>query len=83
MQKRQATPVWSLGWENYLESEMATLSSILAWKIPWTEEPGRQRPMGSKKPDTTELIHTYVALSAVPEINITHYYTIWEEECFW
>ena len=55
---------------------MATHSSILAWKIPWTEEPGRQQPMGSKKSDTTELIHTYVALGAVPEINITHYYNI-------
>ena len=50
--------------------------SILAWKIPRTEERGRQQPMGSKEPDTTELIHTYVALSAVPEINISHYYNI-------
>ena len=32
--------VWSLGWEDALEKEMATHSSILAWKIPWTEEPG-------------------------------------------
>ena len=55
---------------------MATHSSILAWKIPWTEEPGRQQPMGFKESDTTELIHTYMALSAVPEINITHYYNI-------
>ena len=35
------TPVRSLGWENSLEKEMATHSSILAWRIPWTEEPGR------------------------------------------
>ena len=34
----QETPVPSLGWENPLELEMATCSSILAWKIPWTEE---------------------------------------------
>ena len=33
--------VWSQGWEDLLEKEMATHSSILAWKIPWTEEPGR------------------------------------------
>ena len=33
--------VRSLGWEDPLEEEMATHSSILAWKIPWTEEPGR------------------------------------------
>ena len=38
----QETWVWSLGWENPLEEEMATHSSILAWEIPWTEEPSRQ-----------------------------------------
>ena len=36
----QETPVEFLGWEDPLEKEMATLSSILAWEIPWTEEPG-------------------------------------------
>ena len=35
------TRVQSIGWEDPLEKEMATHSSILAWKIPWTEEPGR------------------------------------------
>ena len=39
MQEMQKTQVWSLGWEDPLEKEMATCSSILAWKIPWTEEP--------------------------------------------
>ena len=37
----QETQVQSLGWEDCLEKEMATHASILAWKIPWTEEPGR------------------------------------------
>ena len=37
----QETQVCSLGWEDPLEKEMATHSSTLAWKIPWTEEPGR------------------------------------------
>ena len=37
----QETLVQSLGWEGALEKEMATCSSILAWKIPWTEESGR------------------------------------------
>ena len=37
----QETWVQSLGWEDPLEDEMATHSSILAWRIPWTEEPGR------------------------------------------
>ena len=36
----QETQVQSLGWEDPLEKEMATHSSILAWEIPWTEEPG-------------------------------------------
>ena len=38
--------VWSMGQEDPLEEEMATHSSILAWKIPWTEEPGRLQSMG-------------------------------------
>ena len=40
------TWVQSLGWEDLLEKEMATHSSILAWKIPWMEEPGRLQSMG-------------------------------------
>ena len=36
----QETQVWSMGWEDPLEKGMATHSSILAWRIPWTEEPG-------------------------------------------
>ena len=43
------TWVQSLGWEDPLEKEMATHSSILAWKIPWTEEPGRLESMGSQR----------------------------------
>ena len=39
-------PVQSLGQENLLKQEVATPSSILAWKIPWTEEPGGLQPMG-------------------------------------
>ena len=38
-----------LGWENTLEKEMAPHSSTLAWKIPWTEEPGRPQSMGSQR----------------------------------
>ena len=43
------TQVQSLGQEDLLEKEMATHSSILAWKIPWMEEPGRLQSMGSKR----------------------------------
>ena len=45
----QETQVWTLGWKEPLEEEMATHSSILAWKIPWTEEAGGLQPMGSKR----------------------------------
>ena len=43
------TRVQSLGWEDSLEKEMEAHSSILAWKIPWTEEPGRLQSMGSQR----------------------------------
>ena len=43
------TQVQSLGWEDPLEKEMATHSSILAWKIPWMEEPGGLQSLGSQR----------------------------------
>ena len=43
------TQVQSLNWKDPLEEEMATHSSILAWRIPWTEEPGGLQSMGSLK----------------------------------
>ena len=51
------TWVRSLGWEDPLEKETATHSSILAWKIPWTKKPGGLQSMGSQEPDTTERLH--------------------------
>ena len=45
----QETQVRSLGWEDPLEKEMAADSSILAWRIPWTEEPGVLQSMGSQR----------------------------------
>ena len=45
----QETQVRSLGWEDPLEKEMATHSSILAWRIPWTEELGRLQSTGSQR----------------------------------
>ena len=45
----QETQVQSLGWGDPLEKEMAPHSSILAWKIPWMEEPGRLQSMGSQR----------------------------------
>ena len=50
----QETQVRFLGWEDSLEEEMTTHSNILAWKIPWIEEPGFLQSMGvSKESDTT------------------------------
>ena len=48
------TWVWSLGQEDPLEKETATHSSILAWRIPWAEEPGGLQSLGLKESDTTE-----------------------------
>ena len=51
------TWVRSLGQGDLLEKEMATHSSILAWRIPWTEELGGLQSMGRKESDTTERLH--------------------------
>ena len=48
------TWVQFLGWDDPLEKEMATDSSVLAWKIPWTEEPGELWSMGRKELDMTQ-----------------------------
>ena len=62
----QETQVQSLGWEDRLEKEMATHSSVLTWRIPRTEEPGGHSPWGHKvghdlvtKPPTTTQEHTF------------------------
>ena len=49
MQEPQKTRVRSLGWEDALEKEMATHSGILAWEIPWTEDPGRLQSIGLQR----------------------------------
>ena len=61
MQEPQEKQVQSLGWEDPLEEEMATHSSILARIIPWTEELSRLQFMGSESDTTevTELMHTH------------------------
>ena len=52
MQETLRDMVWSLDQEDPMEEEMATHSSILTWRIPWTEEPGGLQPMGSQKSQT-------------------------------
>ena len=53
----QETRIRSLGREDPLEKEMASHSSILAWRIPWTEESGGLQSMGSQESDTTERLN--------------------------
>ena len=53
MPAMQETWVGFLGWKDPLEKEMATHSSIFAWRIPWTEEPGGLQSTGSQVSDTT------------------------------
>ena len=53
----QETWVQFLGWEDLLEKEMATHSSTLAWRIPWTEEPGGLQSVGWQESDTTEQLN--------------------------
>ena len=49
----QKTQIQSLGWEDPLDKEMATHSSILTWRIPWTQEPGGLQFMGLQEMDKT------------------------------
>ena len=53
----QKTWVGSLGWEDLLQEGMAIHSSILAWEIPWSDEPGGYSPRGCKESDTTEQLN--------------------------
>ena len=56
MKEAQEMRVQSLGREDTLEKEMATHSSLLAWRIPWTEEPGCYSSRGHRESDTTEVM---------------------------
>ena len=59
MQEMQETQVWSLSWEDPLEKKMATHSSIFAWGIPWTEEPGGLQSKESQRSDMTAWASKY------------------------
>ena len=65
----QETWVRFLGLEDPLEKEMAIHSSILAWRIPWTEESDRLRPQDREESDTTERFHFDFSLSCIGEGN--------------
>ena len=62
----QETWVWSLGWEDSLEKGKATHSSILAWRIPWTEEPGGLWSMGSQRVGHDWATNTHTTYQVLP-----------------
>ena len=68
MQEMQETTVRFLGWGDSLEKEMAAHSSILAWIIPWTEDPGNHRPLGCKESDATERPTISSSLLLLPSV---------------
>ena len=65
MSAMQKTRVQSLGLEDFLKKEVATHSSIIAWRIPWAEEPGRLCPWSFKESDTTEQLTSQSGASQV------------------
>ena len=79
MQKREETRVQSLYWEDLLEEKMATHSRILAWRIPWTEEPGGLQSMGLQELDMTEPLKplppnsVYTVLSSCILLVLAHF----------
>ena len=76
----QETWVWSLGQEDPLEKEMATHCNILAWKIPWTEEPGRLQSTGSRRVRRDWAQHSTryrSSLLFICKLNLeSHFYTV-------
>ena len=69
--------IWSLGWKDPLEESMATYSSILAWEIPWTEEPAGLQSMGSQRVrhDWSDLAHTHAYMRRPKEEWVTPWVT--------
>ena len=79
----QETQLQSLSWEDPLEKGISTHSSILAWRIPWTEEPGRLQSMGSQKEsDMTEQLTLQILLHFLFSLWYSNYaYVIPLENC--
>ena len=78
MQETEETWIPSLGWEDPLEKEMATHSRILAWKIPWTEEPGGLESLGSHRQIPLSRRKHRLALIIIDELPEVIFYTKWE-----
>ena len=67
----QETGIWFLGGEDPLEKKMTTHSSILAWRIPWTEQPGGLQSVGLQESDTTERLNHQHIMCIFP-VNVYH-----------
>ena len=76
----------SLGWEEPLEKEMATHSSILVWRIPWTEEPGGLQSMGSQRvrhDSASEHTHTQCHRDAEQALPLVGLISIHSDQSLW
>ena len=74
---KQETWVWSLDWEYPLEKEMTTHSSILAWGIPWREEPGGLQSMRLQESDTTERLNDNIHTHTHTRVRACVYMCVW------
>ena len=84
--RNNETWAWSLGLEYFLEEGIATHSGIVAWRISWTEEPGRLQSIGSQRfrCDQSDLVHTYTMLLDWPKSLFRFLYNIlWKHIFFW
>ena len=75
----QEAQVWSLGQEEPLEKEMVTHSSVLAWEIAWTEEPGESQSMGSQKSWTQ--FGDWTATAVVLCLTLRNHHTVFRSNC--
>ena len=78
---KRETWVQFLGWEDPLEKEMATHSSTLAWKIPWTEEPGRPQSMGSQRVRHDWVTSLSLSFSSCGEQGLLSSCAAWPSHC--
>ena len=72
MQETQETRAQSLGREDPLEEEMTTCSSILAWRVPWTEEPSGLQSWGLKELDVTEPTLDWTSIAVTLNVTLIH-----------
>ena len=85
---KQETQVWSLGWEDRLEKGIETHSSILAWRIPWTEDSGGLQSMGSQRvrhdwaTNTFTFIKKYVTIAYITSQECFYTFFTWPKFVF-